>query len=187
MIETLSQHSSSLAETLAEPVVESVTQPLVLLNLPESVQTLQTTSRADLLRQTAKLIIQAVQSKEVQPQEIAVIAPGLDAIARYTLVEILSKQGIPVESLNDQRPLISSPIIRALLTLLALVYPGLGRLVDRDAVAEMLVVLSTKQEVRGTRQEGELSVGSIDLEAKNPTSHLEPLTSYLSSIRLDLV
>ncbi|HEY9781121.1 MAG TPA: recombinase family protein [Leptolyngbyaceae cyanobacterium] len=178
VIETLSQHSSSLAETLAEPVVESVTQPMVLLNLPESVQTLQTTSRADLLRQTAKLIIQAVQSKEVQPQEIAVIAPGLDAIARYTLVEILSKQGIPVESLNDQRPLISSPIIRALLTLLALVYPGLGRLVDRDAVAEMLVVLSTKQEVRGTRQEGELSVGSIDLEA-NEKSNLSPLTSHL--------
>ena len=177
-IATLRQHSSSLAETLAEPVVESVTQPMVLLNLPESVQTLQTTSRADLLRQTAKLIIQAVQSKEVQPQEIAVIAPGLDAIARYTLVEILSKQGIPVESLNDQRPLISSPIIRALLTLLALVYPGLGRLVDRDAVAEMLVVLSTRQEVRGTRLEGELSVGSIDLEPKEK-SNLSPRTSYL--------
>lgn len=185
----------SLAETLAEQVVESVTQPMVLLNLPESVQTLQTTSRADLLRQTAKLIIQAVQSKEVQPQEIAVIAPGLDAIARYTLVEILSKQGIPVESLNDQRPLISSPIIRALLTLLALVYPGLGRLVDRDAVAEMLVVLSTRQEVRGTRQEGamrrqevqgtrqegELSVGSIDLEA-NEKSNLSPLASNLSPL-----
>jgi aryl carrier-like protein len=144
-IETLSQPPlSSLANTLAIPVVESVTDPMVLLTLPESVQTLQTTSRADLLRQTAKLIIQAVQSKQVQPQEIAVIAPGLDAIARYTLVEILTKQGIAVESLNDQRPLISSPIIRALLTLLALVYPGLGRLVDRDAIAQMLVVLSQR-------------------------------------------
>ena len=47
-----------------------------------------------------------------------------------------------MESLNDQRPLVSSPLIRALLTLLTLVYPNLGRLVDRDAVAEMLVVLS---------------------------------------------
>ena len=185
-VETLSAPPlRSLAETLAEPVVESVTLPMVLLNLPESVQTLQTTSRADLLRQTAKLIIQAVQSKEVQPQEIAVIAPGLDAIARYTLVEILSKQGIPVESLNDQRPLISSPIIRALLTLLALVYPGLGRLVDRDAVAEMLVVLSTRQEVRGTRLEGELSVGSIDLEAEEK-SNLSP-TAYSPSPLIDPV
>lgn len=134
----------SLADELAEPVVESVTFPAVLLSLPPCVQTLQTTSRADLLRQTANLIVQAVQSKQVQPQEIAIIAPGLDAIARYTLVEILTKQGIPVESLNDQRSLIAFPIIRALLTLLALVYPGLGRLVDRDAVAEMLVVLTRR-------------------------------------------
>ncbi len=148
-IETLNQRQLiSLADRLAEEVVESVAQPILLMSLPSCVQTLQTTSRADLLRQTAKLIIQAVQSKQVQPQEIAVIAPGLDAIARYTLVEILTKQGIPVESLNDQRPLTSSPIIRALLTLLALVYPGLGRLVDRDAIAEMLVVLSTRQSDR---------------------------------------
>jgi hypothetical protein len=35
-------------------------------------------------------------------------------------------------------------MIRALLTLLTLVYSGLGRLVDRDAIAEMLVVLTTQ-------------------------------------------
>ena len=169
----------SLAETLAEPVVESVTQPMVLLNLPESVQTLQTTSRADLLRQTAKLIIQAVQSKEVQPQEIAVIAPGLDAIARYTLVEILSKQGIPVESLNDQRPLISSPIIRALLTLLALVYPGLGRLVDRDAVAEMLVVLSKRSGGAGGAEGAE---GAEGVGEKIQSKIQLPITNYQLSI-----
>jgi hypothetical protein len=48
-------------------------------------------------------------------------------------------------------------MIRALLTLLALVYPGLGRLVDRDAIAEMLVVLSRKQEVRGLEVENSLT------------------------------
>ena len=179
-VETLSAPLlRSLAETLAEPVVESVTQPMVLLNLPESVQTLQTTSRADLLRQTAKLIIQAVQSKEVQPQEIAVIAPGLDAIARYTLVEILSKQGIPVESLNDQRPLISSPIIRALLTLLALVYPGLGRLVDRDAVAEMLVVLSKRSGGAGGAEGAE---GAEGVGEKIQSKIQLPITNYQLSI-----
>jgi hypothetical protein len=74
--------------------------------------------------------------------EIAVIGPGFDAIARYTLAEILVNQGIPVASLNDQRPLVSTPLVRAILTLMPLVYPGLGRWVDRDAIAEMLVVLS---------------------------------------------
>ncbi|MGV0106985.1 Recombinase family protein [Nostoc sp. DSM 114160] len=135
----------SLSEQLTKQMVELVTSPMVMLSLPKTVHSIQTTSRAQLLRQTAEIIANAIQSKQVQPEEVAIIAPGLDAIARYTLVEILVKQNIPVESLNDQRPLISSPVIRALLTILALVYPGLGRLVDRDAVAEMLVVLSRKQ------------------------------------------
>ncbi|MBD2244430.1 recombinase family protein [Nostoc sp. FACHB-888] len=130
----------------AKQMVELVTEPMVLFSLPEIVHSIQTTSRAQLLRQTAEVIANAIQSQQVEAQEVAIIAPGLDAIARYTLVEILIKQNIQVQSLNDQRPLISSPVIRALLTMLALVYPGLGRLVDRDAVAEMLVVLSRKQQ-----------------------------------------
>jgi len=137
----------SLGEQLTKQMVELVTEPMVLLTLPEIVHSIQTTSRAQLLRQTAEVIVDAIQSKQVEAEQVAIIAPGLDAIARYTLVEILVKQNIQVQSLNDQRPLVSSPIIRALLTMLALVYPGLGRLVDRDAVAEMLVVLSRKQQI----------------------------------------
>lgn len=146
-VETLGGYGvDSLANRLAAPMVESLTTPMVLSDLPTVVQSIQTTSRSQLLRQTAEVIAKVIKSGEVAAQEIAIIAPGLDAIARYTLIEILTKQNIPVESLNDQRPLISSPVIRALLTMLALVYPGLGRLVDRDAVAEMLVILSTKPE-----------------------------------------
>ncbi len=139
--------AESLGEKLTKQMVELVTEPMALLSLPEIVHSIQTTSRAQLLRQTAEVIANAIQLQQVQPEQVAIIAPGLDAIARYTLVEILVKQNIQVESLNDQRPLISSPVIRALLTMLALVYPGLGRLVDRDAVAEMLVVLSRKQQL----------------------------------------
>jgi hypothetical protein len=61
------------------------------------------------LRKTAEVIVEAVKSGQVQPGEIAVIAPGLDAIARYTLTDILTSQGIPVEPLNDQRPLKAHP------------------------------------------------------------------------------
>jgi hypothetical protein len=133
---------NSLAQRLTTPMLEILTEPMTLLSLPEVVQSIQATSRAQLLRQTAEVIVQAIKQGQVEPDQVAVIAPGLDAIARYTLTEILTKQGIAVELPNDQRPLISFPIIRALLTLLTLIYPDLGRLVDRDAVAEMLVVLS---------------------------------------------
>ena len=137
----------SLSDDLGESLVEFAINPLVFLALPESIQSIQTVSRSDLLRQTAETIISAVQAGQVEPRQIAVISPGLDAIARYALIDILTKHQIPVESLNDQRPLISFAIVRALLTLLTLVYPGLGRLVDRDAIAEMLVVLGGGQQM----------------------------------------
>ncbi|MDJ0677871.1 MAG: recombinase family protein [Calothrix sp. MO_167.B42] len=160
----------NLADMLAAPMMELVTEPMTLLQLPQAVQLIQTTSRAQLLRQTAQTIVQAIHTGQVQPQEVAIIAPGLDAIARYTIVEILNKQGIPVTSLNDQRPLISSPQIRALLTVLAFVYPGLGRLVDRDGVAEMLVVLSTNG---GKRVEEEKN------EFVTPSPRIDPVRAGL--------
>lgn len=107
----------------------------------KKVFSIQTVSRGEMLRQMTEKIAAAVR-QGVPPEEIAIVAAGLDEVARYTIIQSLSRYGVPTYSLNDQRPLASSPIIRALLTLLALVYPGLGRLVDRDAVAEMLVILS---------------------------------------------
>ena len=119
-----------------------VEDPLAIPTMPEEVSLLQATSRGQMLRITAEAIARAIESGQARTDEVAVIGPGLDAIGRYSLIEILSNRGIPLESLNDQRPLVSSPMVRALLSLLALIYPGLGRLVDRDAIAEMLVVLS---------------------------------------------
>ncbi|MBD2001250.1 recombinase family protein [Leptolyngbya sp. FACHB-541] len=141
-VETLSPQPDSLTETWGETIVNWIQEPLSLPELPDSIYSIQTTSRAQLLRQTAEVITTAIHSGQVQPQEVAVIGPGLDAIARYTLREILTSRAIAVESLNDQQPLNSSPMIRALLTLMAFIYPGLGHLINRDAVSEMLVVLS---------------------------------------------
>lgn len=147
--------------TLTEPTTGSlgkwgddfakwVADPLAIPTLPDAVSLLQATSRGQMLRITAEAIARAIESKQIEAQEIAVIGPGLDAIGRYSLIEILTSRGIAIESLNDQRPLVSSPMVRALLSLLALIYPGLGRLVDRDAIAEMLVVLSQNIHSRPT-------------------------------------
>lgn len=160
-VEVLNQRPTpSLAEQLDIALTDWLYDPTVLASLPEQIRSIQTTSRGQLLRKTAEVITDAVKSGQVQPQDIAVIAPGLDAIARYTLMQILGHQQIRVESLNDQRPLSDSPTIRALLTLLALVYPGLGRLVDRDAVTEMLVVLSQKPLILADQQPSDDSTNS---------------------------
>lgn len=174
-IETLEYSPvNNVGSEIAAQVIQLITEPLLVREKNfNQIHCLSTKSRAELLRQTAEVIIKAVKENEVKPEEIAVIAPGLDDIGRYTLIDILQHQGIPVEPLNEQQALISSPIIRALLTLLGLVYQGLGRFVLQEAVAEMLVVLSRKY------QQGEL------------TPHIDPvraglLADYCYHIDLEL-
>jgi hypothetical protein len=155
-LETLAQTpGESLGATWGGLVTAWIQEPMILPQLPSSIQTIQTTSRAELLRQTAEIIANAIQTEQVRPEDVAIIAPGMDAIARYTLREILSRRDISVRSLNDQQPLASSPMIRALLTLLAWVYPGLGRLVDRESVSAMLVLLSQVPESDRGEMNGE--------------------------------
>jgi hypothetical protein len=135
--------SFNLNDKLAQQAIALVNNTPTFITLPETIESIQTISRAELLRKTTEIIIEAVKQNIIQPAEIAIIAPGLDEIARYTLIEIFTASGIAIKPLNEQRPLIASPLVRALLTLLALIYPGLGRLVDSDAIAEMLTILSS--------------------------------------------
>ena len=132
----------SLAKVLGPVTLNHLHNPQIYPPLPTSITSIQTLNRASLLRTMSEVIIQEVQQGHIAPQEIAIIAPGLDEIARYTLLEILTKAGLPINPLNEQRPLNSSPLIRAFLTLLALLYPGLGGWVRQDDVAEMLILLS---------------------------------------------
>lgn len=125
------------------------------------IQVLQTTLRGDLLRQISNRIGEAVRQGEVQPRDIALITPGLDGITRYSFQEMLRKQGINLLPLAEQRSLIEVPIVGALLTLLALVYEGVGDLVDRDRVAELLTVLSEAQP-RGNSDRGSSTHPPID-------------------------
>lgn len=188
-VETLTQ-PDTLGTELAWSMVELVKDPTFLSQLPRSVQLIQTTSRAALLRQTAEVIIEVVKSGQVQPEEIAVIGPGLDAIAVYSLREILTRQDIPVQTLS-QRPLITYPTIRALLTLLALVYPGLGRLIDKDAIAEMLVVLSSRQGVRTNEQldrwADEEIEDSAEFSPQSPVSQSPVPSSDIDPVRAGLL
>ncbi|MEL6501683.1 MAG: recombinase family protein, partial [Cyanobacteria bacterium J06623_1] len=143
--EQLESTTDNLAQEFADTAVDLVTETAYLVTAPERIQSLQTISRAELLRQTAEIVIQGVQQQGIKPSEIAIIAPGLDEIARYSLIEILAAKNIDVTPLNEQRPIISSPLVRSLLTLLCLTYSDLGRLLERDSVAEMLTILSQMQ------------------------------------------
>ncbi|MGL5033137.1 MAG: recombinase family protein, partial [Microcystaceae cyanobacterium] len=141
LVENL-DHASGLAALTGNTILEILGDRFLTMQLPKNIQVIQTIARSKLLQNTANLIIDAVKTGEVKPEEIVIIAPGLDEIARYTLIQLLTGAGIPVEPLNEQRPLYSEALIRSLLTLLALIFPGLGGFALRDDVAEMLVILS---------------------------------------------
>ena len=132
------------AEQALAQILQLVQEPMFLPPaLPDCIQTLQTSTRAQLLRSTANTIAAGIELGQVRAQDVAIVAPGLDPISRYALTQMLSARGIRVHHLNEQRPLMAVPLIRSLLTLLTLVYPHLGRLVSRDAVAEMLAVFGS--------------------------------------------
>ncbi|MDG2991650.1 recombinase family protein [Candidatus Synechococcus calcipolaris G9] len=129
-----------LGEDVATQVEVLLTAPNP--SLPAGIKVIQTISRMQLLEAIAQEIIQAVEAQLITAADIAIIGPGLDAIARYTLNQRLAEAGIATVALSDQRPLVSFPLVRALLAILSLIYPGCGDLLDREAIAEMLVVLA---------------------------------------------
>ncbi|MEB3230469.1 MAG: recombinase family protein [Leptolyngbyaceae bacterium] len=146
-VESLAAEPSALGSPLGsigDTLWQGISQPFGTTEIPASVQAIQTVSRAELLRQVAAVIHQAIVTQTVAPQEIAIVGPGVDAIARYALREMLGARGIGLESLNEQRAIASSALVRALLTLMGLVYPGLGRLIRGEDVAECLVILSQR-------------------------------------------
>ena len=177
--EQLDFNPNNLAREFADTAVELVTETAYLVEAPDSIQSLQTISRAELLRQTAEIIIDAIYKQKVKPADIAIIAPGLDEIARYSLIQILSAKNIPVTPLNEQRPIISSPLVRSLLTLLGLVYVDLGRLVERDAIAEMLVIFSQKSQ--GNKLITDIDPVRAGLIA-DYCYHVDPQNPYLLSV-----
>lgn len=133
---------AGLGDSLVQTVQTQLKTPKLSDILPEQIQSIQTISRAQLLQKVAQHIQFLVQKQNVQPADIAIIAPGLDEVARYTLIETLAQTKITVEPLNEQRPINSSPLGRSPLTLLALIYPGCGRSIKTSEVAEMLMMLS---------------------------------------------
>ncbi|PZU99311.1 MAG: hypothetical protein DCE90_01995 [Pseudanabaena sp.] len=142
-IEILPKASNTLGSEITPSVLEIVSEPSPRFIEPfANIYGIESISRSKLFRNVAESIAEAIASNQIQANEIAIIAPGLDNIANYAIAEILRKKDIQVYPLNDQRPLSHSAQVRSLLTLLALAYPNLGKLVSRDQVAEMLVVLT---------------------------------------------
>ncbi|MGY6530639.1 MAG: recombinase family protein [Cyanobacterium sp.] len=110
----------------------------------ENIFSIKTRARAQLIKEVADFIIDNIKQGNVNPSEVAIIAPGLDEVARFSFLHFFRENAILMEPLQEKRPLIASPLVRSHLTLLGLIFGGNGRLIERDMVAEMLTVLSPK-------------------------------------------
>jgi hypothetical protein len=125
-----------------DEIVRAMLNPGMPPILPEGVRSIETRTRGEMLKETAMKAIELITTDKVAPGDIAIIAPGLDAIARSTITNTFAQHQIPIASLNAQLPLNSDPGVRALLSLMALTYPNLGQLTSRDEIADLLVTLS---------------------------------------------
>jgi hypothetical protein len=146
-IVNLAPIQDALGDRISATILDLCVHPLGSLYSYEPLEglvSIETISRAKLFRSIADAIAVAISLGQIQAKEIAIIAPGLDNIANYAIVEILTKKGIDVLPLNDQHPLSGSALVRSLLTLMPLIYPRLGDRIDRDRVAEMLVSLDPR-------------------------------------------
>ncbi|MBE9222753.1 recombinase family protein [Cyanobacterium stanieri LEGE 03274] len=143
-------HQKSLTVNPAENMannLESSLQNLIEDNIIdrdnyENIFSIKTRARAELITQVTTFILHHIQQNNINPADIAIIAPGLDEVARFNFLHFFQANNIPIEPLQEKRPLIASPLVRSQLTLLGLIFRGNGRLIERDMVAEMLTILS---------------------------------------------
>jgi hypothetical protein len=141
-IETQLFADKSSTSITIDAIVQAAIEPSIPPMLPSGFRSIETRTRGEMLKATAYQAIELITSEQVSPSDIAIIAPGLDAISRSTITNIFAQQQQPIASLSAQLPLNSDPGVRALLTLMALIYPNLGQLSSRDEVADLLVTLS---------------------------------------------
>ncbi|AFZ52340.1 hypothetical protein [Cyanobacterium aponinum] len=135
-----------LKNNLEKPILKLINGDFEDIETLANISSIITESRAELLSQTCNFIIKSIQENKIKPQDIAIIAPGLDEIARYTFQDIFTNQnGVAIQFLREKRPLVSSAIIRSILSILTLVYSHQGRLVRKDLLPEMLVILSKEK------------------------------------------
>ncbi len=137
---TLTTHP--ISNDFIDELVGMVLSSQEWIDLPPNIQTIKSTTRGELLTKVTTEIIEAVKSGNIHPEDIAIITPGTDAIARHTLTNIFTQHQIPLTVINEQRPLNTSPLIGSLLTLFSFVYPDLGKLINNNQVSQMLTVLS---------------------------------------------
>jgi hypothetical protein len=134
--------AKSTTASSVDQIVQAVLNPGTPPILPCAIRSIETRTRGEMLKQTALEAIALITSGQVAPGDIAMIAPGLDAISRSTITNIFAQHQLPIASLSTQLPLNSDPGVRAILTLMALTYPHLGQLTSRDEIADLLVTLS---------------------------------------------
>lgn len=133
---------NSLTTKVEKPILEIINNGYSQEKISNYTEDITANSRGDLLIKIANNIVNHIKSGDIEADEIVIIAPGLDEIARYTIIDYLNDYDIPVKPINEQRPLITSPLIRSILTLLTLIYEGNGKLLEKEMIAEMLVILS---------------------------------------------
>ncbi|MGB9723414.1 MAG: UvrD-helicase domain-containing protein [Chloroflexia bacterium] len=84
---------------------------------------IQTRYRSEMIREVARTLARMVGEEGIPPAEIAVLPPYLDGVLRFALTQECARLGVPLHVLRRYRRPVEEPVVRALLTLAALLRP----------------------------------------------------------------
>ncbi len=79
--------------------------------------------RSEMIVAVAERLAQMVHEEGIPAEEIAVLAPYLDGVLRFTLAQECAARQVPLSVLRRYRRPVEEPAVRALLTFATLLYP----------------------------------------------------------------
>ncbi|MGC8874857.1 MAG: UvrD-helicase domain-containing protein [Chloroflexia bacterium] len=79
--------------------------------------------RGEMITAVAERLAHMVHEERIPPEEIAVLAPYLDGVLRFTLAQECAARRVPLAVLRRYRRLVEEPAVRALLTFATLHHP----------------------------------------------------------------
>lgn len=79
--------------------------------------------RREMINRLAPFLLELMEDEQLEPKDIAIIAPYMDGALRYKLTQALSEAGIPYQLTRRRASPREEPRVRSWITLLAIAHP----------------------------------------------------------------
>lgn len=120
---TSNPHMAAFAARLGQRLGQVIEVPAQGTAVDAVAEIIHTRYRADMIARVVDEI-KRLRASGVAPGDIAIVAPYVDGVLRFSLQERMRDAGIPFRVIRRYESLREEPVVRACLTLAALAHPG---------------------------------------------------------------